>query len=554
MANTELSNNFGPVTQLPSWSRISKLGNEFKNRHIRDLFDSDPDRANQLVFTAAQLTLDFSRQRIDQEVLSGLLQLAQERELESVRLAMFTGQHINTTEDRAVLHTALRLPKDSELIVDGVNIVPEIHNVLARMANLADAVRSGAWLGATDKKITHVVNIGIGGSDLGPVMAHEALRAYVTPEINFHFVSNVDGSDLAEVLKQVDLAETLFIVASKTFTTQETMLNATSARSALLAELTPLGISESDITAKHFVAVSTNRERVIDFGIDPSNMFGFWDWVGGRYSMESAIGLSTMIAIGPQNYSDLLAGFHEMDLHFKTAPLDKNLPVLLGLIGVWNRSVLGIDTVAVLPYDQYLKRFPAYLQQLVMESNGKSVTKSGQEVGVNTGAIYWGEPGTNGQHSFYQLLHQGTSIVACDILIPARTHNNLSAHHDALVSNALAQASVFAFGRTAEELNSKKVPAELVAHKVMPGNRPTTLITLNQLSPQTLGALVALYEHMVFVQGVIWGINSFDQWGVELGKELANSISPFLVNEESLSDFDAATIRAITWYREAKES
>lgn len=546
MANTELSKDFGPVTRLTSWAKIEKLGSEFKAKHIRDLFANDQKRAEKFTFVAPNVTVDFSRQRLDQEVLNSLIDLAVERNLESMRDAMFAGKRINTTEDRSVLHTALRLPANSELIVDNQNVVTDVHEVLGRMSRLADDVRSGAWRGATGKRIRHVVNIGIGGSDLGPVMAYEALRPFVTSEIEFYFVSNVDGSDLTEVLKQIELSETLFIVASKTFSTQETMLNATSARSALLAELADL---DASVTAKHFVAVSTNQERVTAFGIDAANMFGFWDWVGGRYSMDSAIGLSTMIAIGPDNFMEMLAGFREMDTHFKETPLNQNLPVLLGLIGVWNRSLLEIPTVAVLPYDQYLKRFPAYLQQLIMESNGKSVTKSGEPVEVNTGAIYWGEPGTNGQHSFYQLLHQGTAQVACEIFISAKSQNSLTDHHDALVSNALAQASVFAFGRSADELVAKQVPAELVAHKVMPGNRPTTLFTTMEINPRTLGSLVALYEHMVFVQGIIWGINSFDQWGVELGKEMANSISPYLLNDESLEDFDQATKQAITWYR-----
>lgn len=546
MANTELSKDFGPVTRLMSWAKIEKLGSEFKEKHIRDLFANDQKRAEKFTFAAPNVTVDFSRQRLDQEVLNSLIDLAVERNLESMRDAMLAGKRINTTEDRSVLHTALRLPANSELIVDNQNVVADVQEVLGRMSRLADDVRNGAWRGATGKRIRHVVNIGIGGSDLGPVMAYEALRPFVTPDINFYFVSNVDGSDLSEVLKKIELSETLFIVASKTFSTQETMLNATSARSALLAEFVDL---DSSVTAKHFVAVSTNQERVTAFGIDAANMFGFWDWVGGRYSMDSAIGLSTMIAIGPDNFMDMLAGFHEMDTHFKETPLNQNLPVLLGLIGVWNRSLLDIPTVAVLPYDQYLKRFPAYLQQLIMESNGKSVTKSGEPVEVNTGAIYWGEPGTNGQHSFYQLLHQGTAQVACEIFISAKSQNSLTDHHDALVSNALAQASVFAFGRSADELVAKRVPAELVAHKVMPGNRPTTLFTTIEISPRTLGSLVALYEHMVFVQGIIWGINSFDQWGVELGKEMANSISPYLLNDESIKDFDQATKQAITWYR-----
>jgi glucose-6-phosphate isomerase len=502
-----------------------------------------------LQFTAAGVLADFSRQRVDAEVLESLIVLAKERGVESARSAMFDGVHINNTEDRAVLHTALRLPREAELVVDGQDIVTDVHAVLDRMAVLADDVRDGAWLGFTGKRIKHVVNIGIGGSDLGPVMAYEALRHYSARNLKFHFVSNVDGTDVAEVLQKIDPLETLFIVASKTFSTIETMMNADTARQALLASV-PGG--DVAAVARHFVALSTSASRVADFGIDLENMFGFWDWVGGRYSMDSAIGLSTMIALGPDNFRRLLDGFHAMDEHFRTEPLERNVPALMGLIGLWNRSLLDIPTVAVLPYDQYLKRFPAYLQQMIMESNGKSVTRDGQPVGTDTGAIYWGEPGTNGQHSFYQLLHQGTSFIACDVLVAGKSLNPIGEHHDVLVSNALAQATVLAFGRSVYQLQAAGVPEHLVAHKEMPGNRPTTVLFVNEVDPFTLGALVAMYEHMTFVQGIVWGINSFDQWGVELGKEMAVNITPYLTNADDTSSFDAATALAIDWYRSNK--
>ena len=535
-----------PGFECPEWSHLESLAQQRSHQHIRDLFDGDATRMETLTFSAETLTVDFSRQRVDSQIIESLLNLAQQSGVYEARDAMFAGAHINLTEDRAVLHTALRLPKNATLVVDGQDIVADVHEVLGRMATLAQDVRTGSWVGFTGQRIRHVVNIGIGGSDLGPVMAYEALRHYSQRDLELHFVSNVDGTDLAEVLQKINPLETLFIVASKTFSTIETMMNATSARDALLA-VVPGGDVEA--VSKHFVAVSTNRQRVVDFGIDPANMFGFWDWVGGRYSMDSAIGLSTMIAVGPANFEKLLAGFHAMDEHFKTVEPAKNVPLLMALIGLWNRSFLNIETVAVLPYDQYLKRFPAYLQQLIMESNGKSVTRDGQHVPVSTSPVYWGEPGTNGQHSFYQMLHQGTSSVACDVLVPAKSHNKLGDHHDVLVSNALAQATVLAFGRTADQVRSAGVPENLVDHKVMPGNRPTTLITTDVVDPITLGALIALYEHMVFVQGIIWGINSFDQWGVELGKELAVSISPYLTNSDDVSHFDAATQAAITWYR-----
>lgn len=538
-----------PGFNCNEWKHLTSLAEQRKNQHIRDLFAGDSDRVSELTFTAGPLTIDFSRQRVDSQVIESLFKLASQVGLAQARDAMFAGEHINSTEDRAVLHTALRLPRDASLTVDGQDVVAEVHEILDRMSLLADQVRSGNWLGVTGLPIKNVVNIGIGGSDLGPVMAYEALRAYSARDLSFYFVSNVDGTDIAEVLRQIDPLETLFIVASKTFSTIETMMNAATAREALLSAVTNQSM---DAVAKHFVAVSTHKQRVEEFGINSENMFGFWDWVGGRYSMDSSIGLSTMIAIGPENFAQLLAGFHTLDEHFRNAPDSQNVPLLMGLIGIWNRSFLDIETVAVLPYDQYLKRFPAYLQQLIMESNGKSVTHSGELVPTQTSPVYWGEPGTNGQHSFYQMLHQGTSLVACDVLVPAQSQNKLGAHHDVLVSNALAQVTVLAFGRTADQVKAANTPEALINHKVMPGNRPTTLITLDEVTPFALGSLIALYEHMVFVQGIVWGINSFDQWGVELGKEMATAIAPFLTNDAEVSDFDAATQSAISWYRQKR--
>jgi len=540
-----------PGFKCSEWTHLTSLAQQRKSQHIRELFDADSERVPGLTFEAGPLTLDFSRQRVDAQVIESLLNLAGQVDVEAARDAMFAGEHINNTEDRAVLRTALRLPKSAQLIVDGQDVVSDVHSVLDSMAVLANQVRSGEWLGVTGLPIRNIVNIGIGGSDLGPVMAYEALRSFSQRNLHFYFVSNVDGTDVTEVLKRVNPLETLFIVASKTFSTIETMMNAATAREALLAAV-PADVT--DAVSKHFVAVSTHRQRVEEFGIDPANMFGFWDWVGGRYSMDSSIGLSTMLAIGPDNFKQLLAGFHAMDEHFKTAPASANVPMLMALIGLWNRSFLGIETVAVLPYDQYLNRFPAYLQQLIMESNGKSVTNSGEAVPTQTSAVYWGEPGTNGQHSFYQMLHQGTSIVACDVLVPAKSHNPAGEHHDVLVSNALAQATVLAFGRTKEQVQQAGTPENLVTHKVMPGNRPTTLITMDSIDPFALGSLIALYEHMVFVQGIVWGINSFDQWGVELGKEMATTIAPYLTNTADVSDFDGATQAAINWYRANRKS
>ncbi len=528
-------------TQTPAWQRLAALA-AAPGKTIRELLDADPDRVRSLTHSGARVHLDLSRQRITDEVLRTLLQLADEREVAARRDDMFTGVHINVTEDRAVLHTALRRPADAPLVVDGDDVTSEVHDVLSRMAHFAESVRGGAWRGATGERITSIVNIGIGGSDLGPAMAHVALEAFSDRSIAFHFVSNVDPTDLTEALRACKPAETLFIVASKTFTTLETMTNAHAARRWLVEALGETAVE------RHFVAVSTNAEKVAEFGIDTENMFGFWDWVGGRYSMDSSIGLSTMIAVGADGFRQLLDGFHAMDEHFATAAAEENLPLLMGLVAVWNRTFLGIQTTAVLPYSQYLARFPAYLQQLTMESNGKCVRLDGAPVDYETGAIFWGEPGTNGQHSFYQLLHQGTSTVASDIIVVARSENPLTDQQDMLVANALAQAAVLSRGRTAEEVAADGTPAWLVPHKVMPGNRPVSLLTVERLDPFTLGALVALYEHSVFVQGVIWGIGSFDQWGVELGKKVAMGILHTLQDGTSPA-FDAATDASIGLYR-----
>ena len=495
-----------------------------------------------MTVSAAGVHLDLSRQRIDHDVLTALQALAAEQRVLEHRDAMLAGAHVNATEDRSVLHTALRLPPGAHLAVDGHDVASDVHEVLTRMAAWSDAVRSGEWRGATGQRITDIVNIGIGGSDLGPAMAYLALRHYSDRALTCHFVSNVDPTDLTEVLRPLDPATTLFIIASKTFTTQETMTNAAAARDWLVA-----AHGESAVS-RHFVAVSTSADLVAAFGIDPANMFGFWDWVGGRYSMEAAIGLSTMVAIGPTEYRSMLDGFHAMDVHFATAEPSSNLPLLMGLVAVWNRDFLGIATTAVLPYSQYLSRFPAYLQQLTMESNGKSVRMDGSPVACETGAIFWGEPGTNGQHSFYQLLHQGTSTVACDVVVVAHTPNALGRQQDMLVANALAQASVLARGRTADEVRADGTPADLVEHKVMPGNRPTSVIMVRELDPYTLGALVALYEHSVFVQGAVWGINSFDQWGVELGKKVALGILSAIETAAGADELDSATAHSVSQY------
>jgi glucose-6-phosphate isomerase len=533
------------VTSLPQWQQLS--GHHTPS--LRELFREDPARGERMVAHGAGLTLDYSKQRVTEQTLTMLESLAEAVDLAGHREAMLSGQHINTTENRAVLHTALRLPRDATLVVDGQDVVADVHAVLDRMATFTQAVRSGQWTGHTGRRIRNVVNIGIGGSDLGPVMAYEALRHYSDRDLTFRFVSNVDGTDFVEAVHDLDPEETLFVVASKTFTTQETMNNAHAARRWLLEAL-----SDKAAVAKHFVALSTNADAVEAFGIDTDNMFGFWDWVGGRYSMDSAIGLSTMLAIGADQFGQMLAGFHEMDEHFRTAPVRENLPALMGLLAVWNRNFLGLPTCAVLPYEQYLKRFPAYLQQLTMESNGKSVRVDGQPVGCETGAIYWGEPGTNGQHSFYQLIHQGTSTIPCDFLFFLEPINPLPAidapdQHDLLVANVLAQSAVMAFGRTAEEVAADGTAADLVAHKVMPGNRPSSMIVGEKLDPRTLGRLVALYEHSVFTQGVIWGINPFDQWGVELGKVMAKKIAPALTGDDDGADLDSSTRALALRYR-----
>lgn len=501
-----------------AWKTLQNLAVTTGTTTIRELLTRDSSRPTRLSFQAAGIYADFSRQRIDEMVLETLLELAYQTGVLELRDEMFAGVHINTTENRAVLHTALRLPRNAELIVDGVNIVQEVHHVLDRMGAFSEAVRTGAWVGATGKKITDVVNIGIGGSDLGPAMAYLALEDFRDKSVTCHFVSNVDPSDVGVVLERLNPETTLFVIASKTFTTLETMTNAGDARSWLVAALGDTAVE------KHFVALSTNAKEVAAFGIDINHMYGFWDWVGGRYSMDSAIGLSTMIAVGPENFADMLAGFHAMDEHFTTASEKGNLPLLMGLLAVWNRDFLKIPTTAVLPYSQYLSRFPAYLQQLTMESNGKSTRRDGSAVSYDTGAIFWGEPGTNGQHSFYQLLHQGTSTVAADVIVVAKTAHAIGQQQDMLVANALAQAAVLALGRTAQEVAADGTPAELVPHKVMPGDRPTSVFMVEQLDPFTLGALIALYEHSVFVQGAVWGIDSFDQWGVELGKKVAMGI------------------------------
>ncbi len=537
-----------PLRKRPAWDALQSHFRQVEPLHLRKLFADDPKRAEKLSLEAVGLFLDYSKNRITEETVPLLIHLAEESGLREHIDAMFSGQKINITEDRAVLHVALRAPRDAVITVDGVNVVPEVHAVLDRMAAFADQVRSGAWKGHSGRPIRNVINIGIGGSDLGPVMAYEALRHYSQRDLTFRFVSNVDGTDFAEATRDLDPAETLFIVSSKTFTTLETMTNAHSARAWCLNAL-----GDEAAIARHFVAVSTNAEEVRRFGIDTANMFEFWDWVGGRYSMDSAIGLSTMIAIGPDHFREMLAGFHAMDEHFRTAPFDRNLPVIMGLLAVWYNNFFGAETIAVLPYDQYLKRFPAYLQQLTMESNGKRVTLQGEVVDYQTGAIYWGEPGTNGQHSFYQLIHQGTKLVPCDFIAFCQSLNPLGDHHDYLVANVLAQSEALAFGKTAEEVAAEGCPAELVPHRVFEGNRPSNTIMADRLTPEVLGKLVALYEHSVFTQGVIWQIDSFDQWGVELGKVLAKRIIPELQSEsEPALAHDSSTNQLIRRYRERR--
>jgi glucose-6-phosphate isomerase len=532
-------------TELPAWSELSRHHRAIKDTSLRELFAADPIRGERLTAEGAGLYLDYSKHRITDDTLGLLIALAEQAGLAEHREAMFAGERINVSEDRPVLHVALRLPRGSSLMLDGVDVVREVHAMLGRMADFSDRLRSGAWTGHTGKPIANVVNIGIGGSDLGPVMAYEALRHYTRREIAFRFVSNVDSTDFVEATHDLDPAETLFIVSSKTFTTLETMTNARSARAWSLAAL-----GDKAAVAEHFVAVSTNAQAVAEFGIDPANMFGFWDWVGGRYSMDSAIGLSTMLAIGPQRFHELLAGFHEMDEHFRTTPLQRNLPVLMGLLAIWYGNFFGAQTTGVMPYSQYLHRFPAYLQQLAMESNGKHVTLDGLPVDFDTGTIYWGEPGTNGQHSFYQLIHQGTRLVPLDLIGFARTLNPLRDHHDLLMSNVFAQAEALAFGKTLQEVLAEGTPGALAPHRVMEGNRPSSVLLADQLTPHALGALVALYEHSVFTQGVIWGIDSFDQWGVELGKALASRIIPELQSEAEPSlQHDSSTNSLIRRYR-----
>ncbi len=533
-----------------AWEALARHQHELAPSHLRDLFATDPDRGERLHAEACGLYLDYSKNRITDTTISLLMELAEAAGLRDRIDAMFGGAHINVSEDRAALHTALRLPRSSHLIVDGVDVVEQVHAVLDRMTMFADRVRSGSWLGHTGRPVRNVINIGIGGSDLGPAMAYEALRQYSSPGITVRFVSNVDAGDLVEATRELDPAETLFIISSKTFTTLETMTNARSARDWVV---TALG-SEAAV-AEHFVAVSTNAEGVQAFGINPTNMFEFWDWVGGRYSMCSAIGLSTMIAIGPEHFMNMLSGFHAMDTHFRTAPFTENLPVLMGLLAVWYRNFFGAQTFGVMPYNRYLKRFPAYLQQLTMESNGKHVTTWGERVTRDTGAIYWGEPGTNGQHSFYQLIHQGTTLIPLDLIGFARSLTPMGPHHDLLTSNVFAQAQVLAFGRTEQQVRADGTPEHLVPHKVMEGNRPTNVILADLLTPFTLGALVALYEHSVFTQGVLWAIDSFDQWGVELGKVAAVGIASQMTDPDVPTlNHDSSTNALIRRYREMKTS
>lgn len=539
------SNVASPVTKSPVWHELGLHYSKIKDVHLRKLFADDPERAVRFTLEEMGITFDYSKNRITDETVGLLLRLAESRGLREHTRAMFGGGKINVTENRAVLHVALRAPRDRSIFVDGENVVPKVHEVLGRMTAFADRVRGGDWKGYTGRRIRNVVNIGIGGSDLGPVMAYEALRHYSLRDMVFRFVSNVDGTDFAESVRDLDPEETLFIVSSKTFTTLETMTNARTAREWVLGAL-----HDEAAIGRHFVAVSTNAEEVARFGIDTAHMFGFWDWVGGRYSMDSAIGLSTMIAIGPENFKAMLAGFHAMDEHFLTAPFERNMPVLLGLLTIWYNNFFGAQTIAVLPYDQYLKRFPAYLQQLAMESNGKRVTLDGTPVDYQTSPIYWGEPGTNGQHSFYQLIHQGTKLIPCDFIGFCRSLNPLGDHHDILMANLFAQTEALAFGKTAEEVRAGGTPERLVPHRIFEGNRPTNTILLDRLTPESLGKLVALYEHSVFTQGVIWGIDSFDQWGVELGKELANRIIPELRSEGEVElTHDSSTNALIRRYR-----
>jgi glucose-6-phosphate isomerase len=537
-----------PLRERPSWKALEQHYAEVGGQHLRDLFAADPGRGERLTAEAAGLYLDYSKNRITDETLRLLFSLARESGLEARRDAMLRGEKINTSEHRSVLHTALRLPPGSSLVVDGTDVAAQVHEVLGRMADFAGRIRSGEWTGYTGQAIRNIVNVGIGGSDLGPVMAYEALRHYTRRDLTFRFVSNVDSTDFVEATRDLQAAETLFIISSKTFGTLETLTNAHSARDWVVGQL-----GSADAVARHFVAVSTNAERVAEFGIDTANMFGFWDWVGGRYSMDSAIGLSTMLAIGPDGFAELLAGFHEMDTHFATAPLEQNLPVIMGMLALWYGDFFGAQTYGVMPYEQYLKRFPAYLQQLTMESNGKHVRLDGTPVDYETGAVVWGEPGTNGQHSFYQLIHQGTKLIPVDLIGFARTLNPLGDHHDLLTSNVFAQAQALAFGKTEQEVLAEGTPPDVAPHRVMPGNRPTNVLLAEILTPRLLGALTALYEHIAFTQGVIWDIDSFDQWGVELGKALAAAIAPELTaGAEPDLQHDSSTNALIRRYRRLK--
>ena len=546
MATMETTQKLAPLGDRAAWKALKAHAQEIHDTHMKQLFADDPTRGERYTAEAEGIFLDYSKNRVTDETVKLLLELADESGVKAKQEAMFTGQKINVTENRAVLHVALRAPKTETILVDGEDVVPPVHEVLEKMASFANRVRSGEWTGYTGKRIKNVVNIGIGGSDLGPVMAYEALKHYTQRDLNMLFVSNVDSTDFAEAVRSLDAEETLFLVASKTFTTQETMTNAHSARVWLLKSL-----HDHTAIASHFVAISTNATEVAKFGIDTANMFGFWDWVGGRYSMDSAIGLSTMIAIGPDNFNAMLAGFHAMDVHFRTAPFEKNLPVLLGLLTVWYTDFFDAQTVAILPYDQYLKRFPAYLQQLTMESNGKHVTMDGSHVTYETGPVYWGEPGTNGQHSFYQLIHQGTRLIPCDFIGFYKSLNPLGRHHDMLMANVFAQAEALAFGKTAEQVRAEGVAEALVPHKVFEGNRPSNTILAEAISPEVLGKLVALYEHSVFTQGAIWNIDSFDQWGVELGKVLATKILGELEGDGPLAH-DSSTNHLIAMYRAKK--
>ncbi len=537
-----------PAPERKAWQELKRHHAELAGQHLRELFAADPGRGERLTAEAAGLYLDYSKNRVTDETMRLLVELAAESGMPERRDAMFRGEHINVSEDRAVLHVALRMPRTASLVVDGTDVVAQVHEVLDRMADFSNRVRSGEWKGYTGKRIRNVINVGIGGSDLGPVMAYEALRHYATRDITFRFVSNVDSTDFVEATRDLDADETLFIISSKTFGTLETLTNATSARDWVVSAL-----GSQDAVAKHFVAVSTNAERVAKFGIDTANMFGFWDWVGGRYSMDSAIGLSTMVALGPEGFGEMLAGFHEMDEHFRTAPLERNLPVLMGLLALWYRDFFGLQSYGVMPYEQYLKRFPAYLQQLTMESNGKHVTLAGQHVSYDTGAVFWGEPGTNGQHSFYQLIHQGTTMIPVDLIGFGKSLNPLRDHHDILSSNVFAQAQALAFGKTEDEVRAEGTPENVIPHRVMEGNRPSNVLLAEILTPRVLGALVALYEHSVFTQGAIWDIDSFDQWGVELGKVLAVAIIPELTSEaEPALGHDSSTNALIRKYRELK--